>query len=707
MATDPPNITAPTSADVDLWKEYGNQTAQADENLSKINITGGLVHQMFGILGDTLAKAGTKLEDIGTLTGEQAAKFGVLTAAAIGAQKSFANLAGVDLSRLSAFTDQLDQLMDVIKQGPATKQAIDFFESWGNRMKASGIAASQVDRAVRELSVGVTDTARAILMGADNTARLQNALMQTVLQVSGADSLFGKISDTITGVGDDFQNLNDVTQMYQKTLIGTMTATHLTIDQVATYANEINKMPGGFKALMEGMQIAGNQTNILTASIQLATGAGRSQEEVFTDMKQAMLQYAITGEGALRFSARMTEVADTLHAQVGDVQSALRESADAFKMFVTQGADADKMTQGLADSMKDYVYQLTSIGMPAQNAIEMFKNYTNVVKNMTMGQQAFISSMSGGPGGLRGAFAMDAMMRRGDFEAVRRQVETTIRRMTGPLVSLDEAQKSESAAAQYTRQIQLLQQGPLGALARTRPEAEALLQAMKDGRKLPATGKTADQSLQETIQRGQKWEELSHTELVDIRQAVQAIAITGGAANLITVRGATTGSTGALGGGVGGAGAGINPDTQEALLQGQRAGITPAPGSAMDLAFRAAGQAIKDIPMALKDTGTSIGESLGLTSAFSPLSDYAPAGKQLGRNIPASTSGSGTATTGGRAATGHPIAGGAPGHPVPVMLAPGSTIHVNFSGSCPHCGRDVNTTEVGRTVAPQALTTGR
>ncbi len=703
---DPPTIVTPSQADIDLWNEYGDQTAEADTNLSKINVTGGLVSQMFNVLGDTLAKAGTKLEDIGTLTGDQATKFGMLTAAAVGAQKSFANLAGVDTTRLSAFTDQLDQLMDVIKQAPATKVAADALESWGNKMRALGQPASLVDRAVRELASGVSDTARAMLVGADNTARLQNALMQTVLQAGGADSLFGKISATIAGVGDDFQNLNDVTQLYQKTLTGTMMATHLTIDQVATYANEINKMPGGFRALMSDMQIADNQTNILTASIQLATGAGRAQEDVFNDMKTAMLQYAVDGESALRFSARMTDVADALGAQVTDVQGALRESADAFKMFVTNGADANKMTQGMADSMKDYVYQLTSVGMPVQNAIEMFRNYTSVVKNMTLGQQSFISSMSGGPGGLKGAFAMDAMMRKGDFEGIRRQVETTIKRMTGPIVSLDDAQKSDTAAAQYTRQIQLLQQGPLGSMAKTRPEAEALLQAMKDGQKLPTGGKTADQSLQETIQRGQKWEELSHSVLVDIRQSVQAMALAGGAANLNTARGAFTGSTGALGGGVNGTGAGINPGTQEALLQGQRAGITTAPGSATDSTFRAIGQAINNIPMALKDTGSSIKESLGLGTNFTPVSDYSPAGKQLGKNIPPSAPGPnrGTLTnnTGGAAG-----AGGAGAHPIPVMLAPGSEIHVNFSGVCPHCGRDVNTTEVGRTVAPQALTNGR
>jgi hypothetical protein len=360
-------------------------------------------------------------------------------------------------------------------------------------------------------------------------------------------------------------------------------------------------------------------------------------------------------------------------------------------MFVSSGADAGKMTQGMADSMKDYVYQLTSVGVPAQNAIEMFRNYTNTMKGMNISQQAFVSGMSGGPGGLRGAFQMDNLIRQGKFDELRQKVEATIRKMTGPIVSLDEAQRSESAAAQYTRQIQLLQQGPLGQMAKTRPEAEALLQAMRDGKKLPTTGKSADDSLLDTMKRGQKWQEGTFMESGKAAVSLKNLELLGQQANLKTARG-LAGGTGILGGGIGGTGAGISPDQRDRLQAYQnvaKQGLTDK-----DI-IDAASQTLSDLPDAIKDAALTVKESVGGNAPpTGRFSDYVPAGAQLGPNVSPGGAGRGKATAIGTAG-----AGGAPhtGGPIPVVLAPGSEIHVNFTGACPHCGRDVHTTEVART----------
>jgi hypothetical protein len=332
---------------------------------------------------------------------------------------------------------------------------------------------------------------------------------------------------------------------------------------------------------------------------------------------------------------------------------------------------------------------------------------------------------------------------------------------------LDEAQKSEGAAAQYTRQIQLLQNGPLGAMAKTRPEAEALLQAMKEGGKLPTTGKGADASMLETMNHGEKWQEKSYTELTKILSSIRNLGLMAGQANEATL-GRAAGTSGILGRSA--TGVGIMPGQQERMRSYQETAKRPMTNADV---LRSAGGTLAESPTAMKDMATSIIESMGgnapkfsdvseyttagkrvgrsipstttakdMTTSiiesmggnapkfsdvseyttsiiesmggnapkFSDVSEYTTAGKRVGRSIPSTT----TATTGTQDTTARGmhatnaahIGGGGGQQPIPVVLASGSAIHVNFTGVCPHCGKDVHTTEVARTTSPQAFGAG-
>lgn len=699
--TTPPVIAAPTQADIDKWNQYNAQLENADTDLSKVSFSGDLVSKAFSAVDEMLGKVGTRLGNIGNLTDTQATKFGILTAATFGAQKSFESFSNVDTTRLSAFTDQLDQLSNTIAQAPAGKFAKDL-EEWGTKMKHAGFNAGIVDRAVSELGTGVTATAKAILMSADNNLRLQNSFMQLSAQMGDTDTLFSEMSKTVGGVGKDLENLNSITAKYQDVMTSAMQATGITNrETMYQFASQINQLPGGFKELIVGMELGGRQTNLLTATIQSATGSGRQLSEVIQDMKQAMLEYGISGSSALEFTANITTVANKFHAQIADVRSALMDSVSAFKFFATGESDVTQMTQGMAESMNQYVGSLRAIGVPAQNALDMFKNYQSQLKGMTQAQEAFISAQSGGPGGLRGGFQIDAMIRRGDFAGLQKKVEDTIRKMTGPIVSFEDAQRSESAAAQYTRQIQILQQGPLGSMARTRAEAESLLEAMKKGTGIAAI-KRPDEALKDSIERGTKIEQLSYTKLSEINTNIIRMQNVGGVANLTTVQRALAAGTGA-GGGVAGTGAGLPVAARADLRAAQERGIHPAEMSASQRAFSEAGDTIKTFHESVSGAVDSIHESISGPRAVTPRADYVPAGRQVGGAIPATAAGGGVRHTAGAAPTvGGPVAGA--GAPVPVVLAPGSAISVNFTGVCPHCGRDVHTTEVGRTVSPQALT---
>lgn len=611
--TTTPAIVAPTTADNDAWSRYTDLTTAAGTKLNDFTSSGSLAKLGMDALSGAFAAAGSKLQGLTDLASTHSETFGMMATSILGVKKSFDNLAGVDGSRLITFSGQFEHLMEIIKQGPGTSLAKDSIDKILETMKKGGAAPELLAKAMSELKSGVVSTASAFLQSADNIVRLQDSIFQLSMQAGGAPALFDKIGMTIQSAGDHFEQMNQVSDKYVQRMIESKNVTHLSDETLASYASTINKMPGGLRALVDSQGVTTKSSNILTDSILYAVGAGRDQAEVFEDMNKAMSQYGASGDDALKFSARMTEVADTLGAQMKDVRGAVNASADAFKGFVGVGmgpGGVAAMTQGMSKAMEEYVARLKEVGVPVQNAIDMFQQYTSNLHSMTIGQKAFLSAQSGGPGGLRGGFQIDAMIKKGDFEGVRRKMEETLKKMTGPIVSLDEASKSESAAARYQKQLMILQQGPLGAQAKTPEEAENLLESLRKGEKpRGAPGedqKTAAASLEKTVQRGADWQERTHTEVQGTNDRLDGLLLLASGNNLRTAQGALTGGQ-QLAGGFNQKGSGVQPGQAEFLRQQSATG---AGTGTLEGVFKGLGDAVKNMPMAAKSAMTALQEAL-------------------------------------------------------------------------------------------------
>lgn len=752
-------VTSPDADQLRAWETYNQFTAQAAQNIEEVNGISSRMQSTFSYLNDGLKKLNISFTELDAMRNDQIAGFGVLTTTVLGTKEAFTSLADVDTSRMSTFTGQIKEMQETLKQSPVykmlAKQLDDVSkaaEGMSDKIAARGMVAAAKQK-LDEFTKVVSDSGMAMLTSADNSMRLQNAMVQLTIAAGNSRDLFQGIPGLMDGVGDGFENIGVATKFYTQALEEGTRVLGGNQKLAAEYMAQINRMPGGLKALIEPLNVAGNETNIMAASIEYAVGAGRKQEEVFADMRKAMEEYSISGGDALRFSSRMTEIADSTGAQFKDVQSALHGVVDEFKMYVNSGADASKMTQGMADSMRNYVSELTSVGVPAQNAIEMFKNYSAQMKNMNIGQQAFLSTMSGGPGGLRGALQVQEDIAKGNFDKLRQQAEQTIKRISGPLITREEAMKSEAGSAQYVRQMQVLQQGPLGSMARTPGEADSLIRAMKEGKAFKPE-KTPEEALGDTMNRGVEWQKGSYTELQKINANLQNIMLRGGNANLGTAQMMFTPAAARSIPGGSGTGRGISPDSQERLLASQRTITTPAPGSDV---FKQVSESVMNLPKTFSDAWKSFNEAVrsgnkesiqkandkmmdaikqqqasfdsmsdtqkealkNVNQAFSatkpneqvanpkinftPIENYArpgqriPAPRSPSNNQPSATASAPASGSGG-------IGTAAPGQAVPVTLAPGSAITVNFTGVCPHCGADVNHSTTDATVSPQSGT---
>ena len=170
------------------------------------------------------------------------------------------------------------------------------------------------------------------------------------------------------------------------------------------------------------------------------------------------------------------------------VHSELNKITDEFSRFANTGDNAARMTDGLASTMNRYSRSLIDAGVSQKDTIATMDTMFHQISNLDIAQKSFISSQTGGPGGLMGGIQIEKMMREGDFEGIFKKTRETIIKQFGRIVSFDEASKSESAAAEYTQQRLMLQKGPMGQLAQTPESAGRLLEAFRTGDQSAAKG---------------------------------------------------------------------------------------------------------------------------------------------------------------------------------------------------------------------------
>jgi len=115
-------------------------------------------------------------------------------------------------------------------------------------------------------------------------------------------------------------------------------------------------------------------------------------------------------------------------------------------------------------------------------------------------------------------------MREGKIDQVFEKVRQQMQKQFGRIVTLDEASQSQGAAAQMTKQMMILRQGPLGQFARSDVEAQRILEGFKarESGKVDEKG-LADDIVQSSMDKGTALQEKSYTAVNQILGHVSAI----------------------------------------------------------------------------------------------------------------------------------------------------------------------------------------
>lgn len=509
----------PTTEQTTLVQNY---TAAVQDNASaqgNLDTVMGNVKDAMDIINDRLNTAGVNMSNLTSLTDQQLQEFTVLTTGVIKAREAFQGLSGIDFSNLSTFTSQMADLKAAIASGGTAASGLSsMVGTLGKQLLDAGVPQTAITAAFKQGAGAVVSLAQGLAMHADNMLRAQSVTIQLAAST-------GNLGDVWNAAGDDLQNINDLLHTQTEMIGDSIGATGLSAPQIEEYYAQLGQIPGALNATVTASEKGGEQTSMLTSTIEVATGTGRKYTDVMIDLKTAFQAYGLVGENALRFSTRMSDVSTRLKAPIEDVTRSLRNSASAFQMFATGQENAASSAESLAKTLNSYGKALESTGLSASAAVEVAGNLSNQVAKMSTGQLAFISQRTGGAGGLQGA-AQETLKLQTDPGAVVKDAMDTLKQQFGRIVTVQEAATSESAASQNIKQTALLQQ-LLGPLAKDQASANRLLEAMKNqdaGQQdaiVGAMDALKPTSVQDAAAKGIKLQEGSYSELTKIRSSME------------------------------------------------------------------------------------------------------------------------------------------------------------------------------------------
>lgn len=471
----------------------------AVQNLMK-NISG-----LPGMAKENLEKIADMFRNATNATEKTSNAIGVMNMALTKATTNYNNLAQYG-DRFSGMASQINEL---------SKQA----DGGLSALTKLGIVTRKQGEADGTFITRATEFISKTAGKADVILQIESAYMKA----AAATGELGKVMDA---TGQNFEDISKLTMIQGQLMVDTGKATNKGQDAIASYYGTLSKIPGVLTEVVKSASGAANGISMFAAAIQVADGSGRSADDIGEDLKKAYSAYALKADDALNFSVKLAEAQRNNGVTMDVFKSAIHSTADAFKGFADTGGAANKMAEGGINIFNNYIDGLKKTGTSAEEATRMVQGMTNQIKEMGLGQKAFLSAQTGGPGGLMGAFQIDKMLKDGDIEGVFKKVRDQMQKQLGPIVTLDDATNSPAAAAQLVKQKTMLMSGPLGGMAKTDTDAYRILESMKTGTPPP---RALTDTVQKAMQRGKSIEARSSLDVIsNIRDTLAQSDLLGG-----------------------------------------------------------------------------------------------------------------------------------------------------------------------------------
>lgn len=327
----------------------------------------------------------------------------------------------------------------------------------------------------------------------------------------------GDLGNFMNSLGGSFASLDDKLVQFSTLTMNVGNATGMASSAIAKYYTDMQAIPGVLDQMVSGLGDAAGSMNMLEATIKVARGSGQDVGKVIEDLATYYEELGIKGQEALEVLARTNVLAQKLNMPMAGMKKFVSDAAIQFRYLGDNAQGAITVMARMAPAMKDF-------GLGPKAIQDMVTGFTQGISKMDVAQKAFVSSTTGGAGGLRGAYEIDLKLKDGKLNEVFAQVgESLKQQMGGQLVTLQEAAGSEEGAAQMTKQVQILQSGPLGGMIQSQEQAYAMMESLIKGGGLGEAMPEPDEALKSTIQLGNDITERQMTELVEVNNKLSFI----------------------------------------------------------------------------------------------------------------------------------------------------------------------------------------
>lgn len=397
---------------------------------------------------------------------------------------SFTHLASnIDAARDAS--GQLRPALDSIFKSMPTLARIPGFQDWLNKMSS------------------FAESARSMEMG-----------------IIGMASATGNLNSLLGPTGEGVNNLSTKAEAFSDRISRMASATGFSNSQIAAFSSTLGKeIPNAMDDFDNRGEGVRQRITKIEAAMRVASGTGQSLATVSQNLVKIYNSLGIEGEPALAFMARMQAASDAIGLPLSRVQEFAQDAAKGFAMYANDMKAAANIADGTINIMGQLAPALKASGLGPEAINNVVGGVTAGLKNLSTAQKAFLSSQTGGPGGLQGAFQIDQMISEGKIDQVYGKVkENMMKQLGGPIVTRAQAADSPEAAAQFQKQIMFMRSGPMGALAQDDASAVKLLEAMAGGKK--ADIKDKDIVLRETMQRGTVIQERNNDVLKQIKAGI-------------------------------------------------------------------------------------------------------------------------------------------------------------------------------------------
>jgi len=321
----------------------------------------------------------------------------------------------------------------------------------------------------------------------DVSRNAENALIKLQSQA-------GDLGNVFTEFGSDLSGIDLMMDNWAKRMASTGTAVGMSSDEVQKFGLRLQTIPGVLTETIKNIDGAGNSTDVLTAALKINRGSVRDLDTVFGVMNNQMRLFNTSGEDSLKIISRMQASVSGLAIPLDIMKGFVSNASSAFKFFGDNSQAALTIMERMGPALKQS-------GVGPEGIAEIVGGMVKGIAELDVAQQAFISSQSGGPGGLQGGYQIELLKQQGKSDQVFDMVQSALKKQFGggPIINLEEGSKSSGAAAQLTKEVAFLRQGPFGQLAKSNAEAYKLLDSMKTG-----FGKEAMTTPEETTQKAMK-----------------------------------------------------------------------------------------------------------------------------------------------------------------------------------------------------------